>query len=230
MQEIKEQSRIDELVEMVNNTKGHWDYEDKRDFIIDIMNLFLNAVLQNQPKVHLFTGDDEYEKKRLQYCHRDGKRANTFKSAKHQEDFERKYHWNQGDDLSIWLDASKQELELNLKQVKEKKSNYSNIITTPFQQQLIEPFHDEMENLSKDEIQSFDKVYYDFLEWILNKQIETINEYMSGKFEFKGEEYIQRTTKSEIGKIVLEASDKIGEVSAEIQKINQAKENKKNGK
>ena len=233
IEEIKEKSKIDELIEMVNNEKGgDWSYEDKKDFIIDKINEFRLAIEQNQPKVHLMTGENEYENKRLQYCHKSGKKAGTFKSNRHRTDFERMYHWNESSRLDEWLIAVMDEAKLKLIQIEEKKKNSSIIITTPFQQQLVEPLQDELKDLSPEETQRFDKVYYDYLEWHLHRQLETIKDFLSEKFILKADEYIQNTTKSEIVKIVMEAGDKIHEVSQKIQKINQAKakKEKENGK
>lgn len=220
IQSTEQESTIDNIIHTINEIRTtEQTYEDKRDYLVDKINEFMQAVEQNQPKAHLFESEDEYDRKKTPYIHTTGKKAGKFKSAKSRQEFENKYHWSRKDDLSDWLIAVLGECDLRLVDVKNKLDNYSSEIATPFQQQVINPFIDEMKNFNADEVKRFDKVFYDYLEWNINKQKELIKSFLAGTFTFKEEDIIRRNMKTEITKIILESGDKVDDLKIEAEKI-----------
>ena len=213
-------SMIDRITENINDVKtADWGYEDKRDLLIDMIDNFMKAVEQSQPKAHLFTSEAEYDLKKSPYIHLTGKRAGKFKSRRHRDEFESKYHWSRADKLDEWLKATLDECYLKLDDVKEKLKTYSLAVETPFQQQIISPFYDEMTNVNTDEVKRFDKTFYEYLEWHIPKQIETIISFLNGVFEFKEEDIIKSNIKTELAKIVLESNDKLDDLKISAEKL-----------
>lgn len=213
-------SMIDRITENIKEVKTlSVSYEDKRDYIIDKINEFMSAVEQNQPKAHLFTSEADYDAKKSPYIHHSGKNAGKYKSARHRQEFEGKYHWSAGDSLDTYLMAVIDECDLKLADAKEKIKTYSNSIETPFQQQIISPFYDEMTNVSQDETKRFDKTFYEFLEWHIPFQKQTIISFLNGTFEFKEEDIVRANIKTELAKMILEAGDKQDDLKIEAEKI-----------
>lgn len=213
-------SMIDTITENINSMRTlNPTYEDKRDYLIDKINEFMSAVEQNQPKAHLFTSEADYESKKFPYIHHTGKNAGKYKSARHRDEFEGTYHWSRKDSLDTYLMAVIDECDLKLVDVKEKLKTYSNAVETPFQQQIISPFYDEMTNVSQDETKRFDKTFYEFLEWNIPFQKQTIISFLNGTFEFKEEDIIRSNMKIELAKMVMEANDKKDDLKIEAEKI-----------
>jgi len=214
----KEKSMIDTITDNISTIKtADWGYEDKKEIILDKINDFMSAVEQNQPKIHLFTSEQEYDLKKSPYIHLHGKKAGQFKSRRHQDEFEAKYHWTHRDKLDTWLLAVIEECDLKLADAKDKLKTYSMLVESPVQQQIISPFYDEMTNVNQDELKKFDKTFYEYLEWNIPKQKEAIVSFLNGTFEFKEEDIIRHNMKKELTKIVLEANDKLDDlkISAE---------------
>lgn len=218
---------IDRLEEDVNNCINidKFGYEDKKDFILQQMNDYLLAVEQNQPKTHKFTDQDEYEKNKSEYTYKSGPKKGKFKSSRHRNEFEKKHNWTHSSTLAEWLQAVSDEIDLKLEQIRGKIKNYSSIGITPVQRQLIEPFVGELKYRPEEE-QKFDKVVYEWLEWYLPKCKETINEFLTGTFQFKEEEFIKQQSKKEIADIVMKSMDKKQQIIDQATIINQNKNGK----
>lgn len=229
IQNIEEPSEIEKIIFTINNMKGtcYDNYKDKRDYIVQKINEFSQAVTQNQPKVHTFIDEADYNSKKAPYIHKTGKKAGKFKSRRHEDEFHRQYHWTHADNLGNWWQAVLMEIPLKVEDLRKKLKEYSSEIETPFQKQVISPFLSDIKDLSPDEIKRFDKVFYEYMLENVIKQEPLIKDFLNGTFVLKEEEFIKHNTKTEIANIVLEAGSRMEQLKVEARRLKEAEKKKK---
>ena len=212
-------SEIDNLtaqIQAMSNEKF-----DKQDAILEKIHQFQQAVIQCQPKAHIFTSEDDYNSKKKPYIFNAGKRKGKFKNSTYRDKFFNKYHWTENSTLSEWIQACIDEAKLKIEQIKYKKQNYNSLDgDSPYQRQFRQLLTDrEVTIASEDEIKKFDIVWYEFLEWYLNHELEVMQDFLKGTFQIKESEIIKGELKTEISKIVMNSVNKKNQVISEANKI-----------
>lgn len=203
---------------------------DKKECIIEKIHNFHQAVTQQQYKTNLFTDEFDYKEKKKPYIRLTGKKKGQFKSEKHRQEFMKKYHWTEESTLIEWFTAVLEENELKLIETKNKKENYNyNDGDSPMRRQFAKLFDDNEFKYDPVEVQRFDIEWYEFIEWYLSHEKETIKDFLSGKYTINEDEIIKGELKSEVSKIVMDSFDKKAEVLAKGQQFKKQLNIKQNG-
>lgn len=171
---LPKKSRIQELIDNINQAKDEFD---EKEFLLDKNHEFCQAVQQFSPKSHLFIDEDDW-----------------------------KAHgspvWKETDEYMYWLKCCRDEIVNNrLPEIKAKKANSGDL--SAFQMSIAE-FADELKFEDELEMMKFDKVYYDYLEWHLNKQKETIDRFEKGLVTITQKDILQYELDYELGKTALD--------------------------
>lgn len=204
---------------------------DKKECIIEKIHNFHQAVTQQQYKTNLFTDEFDYKEKKKPYIRLTGKKKGQFKSEKHRQEFMKKYHWTDSSTLIEWFTAVLEENELKLIETKNKKENYNyNDGDSPMRRQFGKLFDDNEFTYDPVEVQRFDIEWYEFIEWYLSHEKETIKDFLSGKYTINEDEIIKGELKSEVSKIVMDSFDKKAEILAKGQQLKKQLNIKQNGK
>lgn len=170
---LPQKSRLQQLIDAVNEAESDFD---EAEFIIDTYHFYLQAVQNSDPKAHLFLDKDDWE-------------ANGSPI------------WDENSTFEEWLIATKKEIiENRLPEIKKKKEEFSADVLSPFQKS-IEGFISELKTEDGSEEQKMDKVLYDYYEWHLNKQKETIDNFIAGKVKVLEKDILDNEINNEIGKI-----------------------------
>lgn len=212
-------SEIDKMVAEIQAMRN--EEFDKQDAILEKIHQFLQAVAQCQPKSHLFTSEDDYNSKKKPYIFNTGKRKGKFKSSKYRDAFLNEYHWTENSTLMEWIQACIDESKLKIEQVKYKKQNYNSLDgDSPYQRQFQQLLTDrEVTIASEDEVKKFDIVWYEFLEWYLNHELEVMQDFLKGTFQINESEIIKGELKTEISKIIMNSVNKKNQIISEANKI-----------
>ncbi len=173
-------SRIQELNEEIEQVKEDYDPDY---FLADKMFEYFQAVQQRSPKSHLFRNDVEFAKTHSELL------------ALGKNDYRRRQHeiiWNEKSTFEEYVDASIKELNLKIEEAKQKIRTYGANEPSALQKQYI-MFSKEIRFSDPLEEARFEKSFYEYIEWVANKQKDTLTNFLKGRWKPDEKKLIKRS-------------------------------------
>ncbi len=171
--DLPKESRIQELINSLNEAK---DTFDDAEFIRMKHHEFLQAVQQQDPKAHPYVDEADW--------------------VAHGSPI-----WNEASTFDEWLDACKGEIVIHRIEELQKKRKGGEELSA-FQKSIAE-FADEMKFEDELEMMKFDKIYYDVMEFLVNKGKEAIDRYNKGLVKILEKDLLADELDYELGKTAL---------------------------
>jgi len=185
-EKVEKKSRIQEVLDAIQQVKTE-EY-DPKEFLVNSYGMFLQAVQNGEKKVHLLKIGVEPTPAELE--------ATPI--------------WDENSTLEEWYHASRELIvELRLPDVKKKLAEgYSSSNPSPLQLQLAD-MSSEMKFEDPMEMEKLDRAYHEYIEWDLNKQKETITEFLAERITLTEKDFLKYMVDKEVGNIAMSTADNL---------------------